>query len=280
MRLTGARVTDFASASLCAPLYDARRRVWSRDVLARLDIAAGLLPELRPAHDVAGRVTVGAARETGLREGTPVVVGGADFAASALAAGVTEPGEAALMLGTAGNLILPFTHGDFDTRFINSLGLMGRVAILGAGFMGSALTVPASENGHIVSLWGTHLDGHLIAAVRDGRPHPKLGMALPASVKTFTVDELSAALEGADLVINAVTSDGAVPVLTRAAPFIRSRVPVLTVSKGLAEHRGRAVDSLHRHQGRRAAQARHGGRPFQGARAGPAGTHGCHLRID
>jgi len=120
MRLTGARVTDFSSASLCAPLYDARRRAWSPEVLARLDIPADLLPELRPAHDVAGTVTPAAAAETGLGAGTPVVVGGADFAASALAAGVTEPGEAALMLGTAGNLILPFTHAEFDTRFINS----------------------------------------------------------------------------------------------------------------------------------------------------------------
>jgi len=120
MRLTGARCTDFSSASLCAPFYDAEGRAWSRDVLTRLDIRVDLLPALRPAHDIAGGVTAAAARETGLREGTPVVVGGADFAASALAAGVTELGEAALMLGTAGNLILPFTRADFDTRFINS----------------------------------------------------------------------------------------------------------------------------------------------------------------
>jgi glycerol-3-phosphate dehydrogenase (NAD(P)+) len=118
---------------------------------------------------------------------------------------------------------------------------MARVAILGAGFMGAALTVPASDNGHAVALWGTHLDDHLIGAVRAGRPHPKLGMPLPAAVKTFTVDELPAALAGADLVVNAVTSDGAVPVLTRAVDHIAARTPVLTVSKGLAEHRGRAV---------------------------------------
>ena len=85
---------------------------------------------------------------------------------------------------------------------------MGRVTILGAGFMGSALTIPASDNGHRVSLWGTHLDGHLIAALREGRPHPKLGMALPPTVKTFTEEELQSALEGAELVINAVTSYG------------------------------------------------------------------------
>lgn len=120
MRLTGARVTDYSSASLCAPFYDAAARAWAPALLASAGIAPRLMPELRPAHHVAGGVTPGAARESGLREGTPVVVGGADFAASALAAGVTEPGEAALMLGTAGNLILPFAAGAFDTRFINS----------------------------------------------------------------------------------------------------------------------------------------------------------------
>jgi xylulokinase len=65
-------------------------------------------------------VTAAAARETGLAEGTPVVAGGADFAASTLAAGVIESGEAALMLGTAGNLVMPFVEPVFDTRLINA----------------------------------------------------------------------------------------------------------------------------------------------------------------
>lgn len=118
---------------------------------------------------------------------------------------------------------------------------MARIAILGAGFMGSALTVPAADNGHDVALWGTHLDGHLVAAVRARRPHPKLGLTLPAAVRAFDCDQLAAALEGADLVVNAVTSDGTLPVLGRAAARIPARVPVLSVSKGLAERRGRAV---------------------------------------
>ena len=52
---------------------------------------------------------------------------------------------------------------------------MARIAILDAGFMGSALIVPAADNGHAVALWGTHLDDHLIAAVRRGEPHSKPG---------------------------------------------------------------------------------------------------------
>ncbi len=116
-----------------------------------------------------------------------------------------------------------------------------RLAILGAGFMGSALTVPAADNGHSVALWGTHLDGHLVDAVRRRRPHPKLKLVLPASVEAFAAAELRAALAGADLVVNAVTSDGAVPVLRRAAPHIRPGTPVLSVSKGLAQSRGRVA---------------------------------------
>jgi len=118
---------------------------------------------------------------------------------------------------------------------------MARIAILGAGFMGSALTVPATDNGHRVALWGTHLDGPLIDAVRAGRPHPKLGLVLPSTVRAFGSGALAAALEDAELVINAVTSDGAVPVLAKAAPMLSPRVPVLSVSKGLAARGGRAV---------------------------------------
>lgn len=120
MRLTGARVTDYSSAALAAPLYDCRTRAWSPEMCAALGVDPAWLPEIKPSHAIAGRVTAAAARETGLREGTPVAVGGADFAASTLAAGVTEPGEACLMLGTAGNLIMPLAAPDFDSRLINS----------------------------------------------------------------------------------------------------------------------------------------------------------------
>ncbi len=138
MRLTGARATDFSSAALWAPLYDARPRAWSKTACERVGIAPSLLPALRPAHAVAGTVTASAARETGVAEGTPVVVGGADFAASTLAAGVIEPGEACLMLGTSGNLIAPLAEPGFDTRLINSHHVgCDRALTLGATLSGA-----------------------------------------------------------------------------------------------------------------------------------------------
>lgn len=140
MRLTGERVTDYSSASLAAPLYDALARAWSPTAASALGVPMRLLPRLAPAHAVAGTVTEAAARETGLDAGTPVVVGGADFAASTLAGGVTEPGEACLMLGTAGNLIMPFTGARFDTRFINAHHVgADRYLALGATLAGAVL---------------------------------------------------------------------------------------------------------------------------------------------
>ena len=118
---------------------------------------------------------------------------------------------------------------------------MAHIAILGAGYMGSALTVPATDNGHSVALWGTALDGRLVAAVRAGRRHPRLGLRLSRAVAPFPVDELGAALAGADLVVNAVTSDAAVSVLRQAACHLPPGVPLLSVSKGLTRSRGRIV---------------------------------------
>jgi xylulokinase len=92
------------------------------------------------AHDVLGRVTPEAAAATGLREGTPVVAGGGDFAASALGAGVVEEGDASLMLGTAGNVLAPLREARFDARLINSHHVgCDRWLALGGTLCGAAL---------------------------------------------------------------------------------------------------------------------------------------------
>ncbi|MDR1077795.1 MAG: glycerol-3-phosphate dehydrogenase, partial [Propionibacteriaceae bacterium] len=78
------------------------------------------------------------------------------------------------------------------------------VTVLGAGAMGSAITTPWTDAGHRVRLWGTHLDDHLIDAVRAGQTHPRTGARLPESVQTFRPADLAAALDGAQVVVLAV----------------------------------------------------------------------------
>ena len=120
LRLTGEAACDPSTAMLCAPLFDARAGAWSELAARAVGMPMSALPRVMRAHDVVGHVTREAAAVTGLREGTPVVAGGGDFAASALGAGVTRQGQACLMLGTAGNLLMPMDAPRFDSRLINS----------------------------------------------------------------------------------------------------------------------------------------------------------------
>jgi xylulokinase len=140
MRLTGELACDLSTAMLCAPLFDAQARAWSEEGAGASRVPLRLLPRVVDAHEVIGAVTREAAEATGLRAGMPVIAGGGDFAASTLGAGVIDEGEACLMLGTAGNLLVPMTHPRFDARLINSHHVgCDRWLALGGTLCGAAL---------------------------------------------------------------------------------------------------------------------------------------------
>jgi xylulokinase len=80
------------------PLYDFAARRWGN--LCEGIVEGERLPELAWSTDVAGTVTREAARQTGLAEGTPVIVGTADAAAEAVSVGTVTPGQMMLMYGS------------------------------------------------------------------------------------------------------------------------------------------------------------------------------------
>ncbi|MEV0582588.1 FGGY family carbohydrate kinase [Nonomuraea sp. NPDC050310] len=103
-RLTGEYVLDHHSASQCTPLYDVGRLDWHGPWAER--IAPGLdLPPLRWPGEVAGKLSMQAARETDLPAGVPVITGTIDAWAEALSVGAHEPGDLMLMYGTTMFLI-------------------------------------------------------------------------------------------------------------------------------------------------------------------------------
>jgi glycerol-3-phosphate dehydrogenase (NAD(P)+) len=112
------------------------------------------------------------------------------------------------------------------------------ITVVGAGMMGSALSMPAHDNGHTVRLVGTHLDREIIASIKECGFHPTLKRQLPPGVEAFQIEELEAALEGADLVIGGVSSFGVEWFTQHVLPKIPSHLPVLSVTKGLAEGPG------------------------------------------
>jgi glycerol-3-phosphate dehydrogenase (NAD(P)+) len=107
------------------------------------------------------------------------------------------------------------------------------VAVLGAGAMGSALATPAVAAGNRVRLWGTWLDGGLLAELRAGRPHPRTGVPVDPRVELHDAGDLAAALDGADLVAVAISSDGVLEVARRAAAAgLAPGTPLLLCTKG------------------------------------------------
>ena len=100
-RLTGEFATDVSDASGTS-MFDVRSRDWSDEILKRMDLSPDLLPAVFESSEVTGAVTGDAASGTCLAEGTPVVAGAGDQAASALSCGICIEGIVSVTLGTSG----------------------------------------------------------------------------------------------------------------------------------------------------------------------------------
>jgi len=105
-RLTGEIAMDVADAAGTL-LFDVQKRKWSKQVLEGLDIDPSIMPPLLESQDVAGHITAEAAKKTGLKEGTPVIAGGADNPCGAIGTGVVTEGRVLCSLGTSGVLFAP-----------------------------------------------------------------------------------------------------------------------------------------------------------------------------
>ena len=69
-------------------------------------VSRAAFPTLHDSHSVFGAVTAEAAAQTGLPEGLAVFGGAADHIASALAAGLVDPGDVLLKFGGAGDIVV------------------------------------------------------------------------------------------------------------------------------------------------------------------------------
>lgn len=112
---------------------------------------------------------------------------------------------------------------------------MAIVTIIGAGMMGSALAFPARENNNEVRIVGTHLDREIIDGCRANNQHPKFDRPFPEGISFYQIEELSAALEGTDVVIGGVSSFGVEWFAEEILPVLPDNMKVLTVTKGLMD---------------------------------------------
>jgi len=99
-KLTGNYVIDRYTAATFVPIYNMETNDWDYDNLG-LFCRADQLAECKWTHEVSGGVTAGAAKATGLSDGTPVIAGSADAGSEALSVGVFDPGDMLLMYGSS-----------------------------------------------------------------------------------------------------------------------------------------------------------------------------------
>jgi len=101
-------------------------------------------------------------------------------------------------------------------RMIGEMGA-SRIAVIGAGAMGTALAVHGARNGANGALLATDRDEAVVDRWRRGLPHPSLRLPFHQYVRCRPVEEWADELPSADVVFVAVSSGGLQPVLSQAA---------------------------------------------------------------
>ncbi|MDG3085349.1 FGGY family carbohydrate kinase [Vibrio hannami] len=134
-RLTGVCATDLSEAS-CFYLMNSTDKSYDTHMLNLFGFSEGMFPEIRSASDIIGSTTAEVEAVTSLPEGTPVIAGTADMAATLLGSGVYKPGQASDSTGTS-TLLTLVSDRPSSNLHMNNLHLAnekwGTFSILDAG---------------------------------------------------------------------------------------------------------------------------------------------------
>ncbi len=104
-KLTGDYLSEMSDASGTLWL-DVEKRAWSTELLALCNLGAQHMPRLIEGSQAGGTLRAGVADKLSLSGATIVAGGAGDNASSAVAMGLTEPGQGFLSLGTSGVLFV------------------------------------------------------------------------------------------------------------------------------------------------------------------------------
>jgi xylulokinase len=137
-KLTNSFVVDYLTAST-AGLVNINTSQWVTELFSEFQLSPELLPRLGYGTEIAGKVTSKTAREMGLKEGIPVIIGTGDVGTEAISAGVFEPGETILVYGSTISYLQclkkPVTHANLFSGYYalpNSYFIGGATATAGA----------------------------------------------------------------------------------------------------------------------------------------------------
>jgi len=113
---------------------------------------------------------------------------------------------------------------------------MKKILIIGAGAMGSAFTVPCSDNDNEVTLVGTHLENELIINIKKNKYlHPVLKTKLPSQLTIERFENLKSVVDkGVDIIVAAISSIGIEWFTNEISKYYQNKLPIVLLTKGLA----------------------------------------------
>jgi glycerol-3-phosphate dehydrogenase (NAD(P)+) len=120
-------------------------------------------------------------------------------------------------------------------RIMGGMGDATRIAVLGAGAMGTALAVHSARNGGDTVLLATEHDEAVVDVWRRGLPHPTLRMPFHHDVRCRPAEEWAEVLPHAEVVFVAVSSSGLREALSMAARIGAPGAVWAMATKGWAE---------------------------------------------
>ena len=115
-KLSGERASEPAGACETC-LFDLTRLEWNKELVDALGYPQHIFPRIVNNGQVLGEVTHRAAEETGLKAGTPVVVGGPDTQCGLIGTGAINEGDTTAVAGTTTPIQTVLSRPIFDEKW-------------------------------------------------------------------------------------------------------------------------------------------------------------------
>jgi xylulokinase len=142
---------------------------WDVELVEAVGLPGRIFPAICPSAQPVGSVSRRAAERTGIPIGVPVATGAGDIAAGALGAGITEPGDVLISLGTSVTVLAPVGHGS-GSDWLGSLTYHPAASDASGTSGTSGLALASLLTGGLALNWLRELLGADAIAADEGDP--------------------------------------------------------------------------------------------------------------
>lgn len=98
-KLTGIEAIEPSNGSTTG-IFDLKKRDWDKSIAEKCGLRSDIFPQVAECGTIIAKVSAKGASDTGLKEGTPVVVGGGDCQLGVIGVGAVNKGQAAIFGGS------------------------------------------------------------------------------------------------------------------------------------------------------------------------------------